>query len=178
MLTAKKSSFLKNKKGMAVLEIIPTLFVYMLLINFGLGFFGAIHAGILHNIAARNYSFEAMRHRPNLLYHRVYDPQNNFSKTGYRFGGIIFDRATEGDNKWIAPTRPIAFSAAFGGNDSTSGIDLSSRGPANEPNAATLHNGTVKNLNEDVRNTNVAVSQIWIKSLYGICINSQCGDSF
>lgn len=163
---------------MAILELIPTLFVYMLLINFSLGFFGAIHAGILHSIASRNYAFETMRHRANLIYHRLYEPAKSFSKVGYRFGGIIYDNAKDvGDNGWIAPTRPIAFTSGFGGNDPKTGMDLSNRGIASEPNAKTLHNATVNNLNEAVRNENISVSQIWIKSLYGICINAQCGDS-
>jgi hypothetical protein len=172
-----RSSPLKNKKGMAVLELIPILFIYMLLINFSLGFFGAIHAGILHNIAARNYAFETMRHRSNLVYHRTYSPTNNFAARGYRFGGIIYDNATLADSSFTAPKRPIAFTSAFGGNDKVNGIDLSDRGPAGEPNAKTLHNATVGGLNNLARNENISVSQIWIKSLYGICINSQCGDN-
>ena len=174
--TKRRPSRINNEKGMAVMELIPTLFVYMLLINFSLGFFGAIHAGILHSIAARNYAFETMRHRSHLVFHRAYDPTNNFSILGYRYGGIIFDNAALGDVAWIAPVRPIAFAAGFGGVDAENGVDLSERGPANEPNAVTLHNQSVRNLNESVRNENIGVSQIWIKSLYGICINSRCGD--
>ena len=176
MLKLKKKSLVMNEKGMAVLELIPTLFIYMLLINFGLGFFGAIHSGILHSIASRNYAFETMRHRANLIYHRSYAPDNNFSTRGYRYGGIIYDNASRGDEDFIAPARPIAFTSGFGGNDAN-GTDLSIRGPANEPNAQTLHNATVKGLNEATRNENISVSQIWIKSIYGICINAQCGDT-
>ena len=177
MLKKSRSSLLKNEKGMAVLELIPTLFIYMLLINFGLGFFGAIHAGILHNIAARNYAFETMRHRPNLIYHRTYSQTNNFLKLGYRYGGIIYDNASLGDVAWTAPARPVAFTSAFGGNDAKTGVDLSMRGPANEPNSKTLHNGTVRGLNEAGRNETISVAQIWIKSLYGICIDAKCGDN-
>lgn len=167
---------IKNNKGMAVLELIPTLFIYMLLINFGLGFFGAIHAGILHSIASRNYTFETFRHRSHVVYHRGYDKTENFSLKGYRFSGVIFDQAKVSDTAWMAPTRPLAFSSAFGGNDTRNGIDLSARGPAREPNAVNLHNTLVGNLNEAVRNDNVSVAQIWIKSIYGICLNAQCGD--
>ena len=172
----KLSRRIQNKKGMAVLELIPTLFVFMLLINFSLGFFGAIHAGILHNIASRNYAFETMRHRPNLVYHRAADPTNNFARRGYRFGGIIYDNAVLGDKAWKAPARPLAFATSFGGDDQANGVDLSMRGPANEPNAKTLHNQNIRDLNNNARNTTVSVAQIWIKSLYGICLNAQCGD--
>ncbi len=178
MLKQKRKSLVKNEKGMAVLELIPTLFIYMLLINFSLGFFGAVHSGILHSIAARNYTFETMRHRANLNYHRTYDAPKSFSLKGYRYGGIIFENKGASDSiDWIAPVRPIAFTAGFGGDDSKNGVDLSIRGPSNEPNARTLHNETVRGLNEAVRNENISVSQIWIKSVYGICINAQCGDT-
>lgn len=178
MLKQKQKSLIKNEKGMAVLELIPTLFIYMLLINFSLGFFGVVHSGILHNIASRNYAFETMRHRANLTYHRQYTPTNNFSKLGYRYGGIIFESANTDDaQEFIAPVRPIAFTAGFGGNDEKNGVDLSMRGPANEPNSTTLHNQSVRGLNEAVRNEGISVSQIWIKSIYGICINAQCGDT-
>jgi SLT domain-containing protein len=166
-----------NQKGMAVLELIPALFVYMLLINFGLGFFGAIHAGILHNIAARNYTFETLRHRSNVVYHREASVTNNFEKRGYRFGGIIFDRAQVSDNAWMAPVRPVAFTSGFGGVDASTGIDLSSRGPANEPNARNLHNQIVRGLNNNQQNESISVAQIWIKSQYGICITAACGDN-
>ncbi len=172
-----KKSFIQNKRGMAVMELIPTLFIFMLLINFSLGFFGAIHSGILNNIASRNYIFETIRHRVNLTYHREQD-QNNYYKTGYRYGGIVsensYDNPQSGD-KFVATARPIAFASSFGG--SSSDADLSVRGPANEPNAYALHNQDVRNLDESKRNGKVSVTQIWIKTLYGICNNAQCGDN-
>lgn len=57
MLKRQRSS-INNEKGMAVLEMIPILVVFVLFINFSLGFFGAIHSGILNSIASRNYAFE------------------------------------------------------------------------------------------------------------------------
>ena len=168
---------IRNQKGMAVMELIPTLIIYILLINFALGFFGIVHSGILHNIAARNYTFETFRHRPSLIYHRTYEPDNNFVKKGFRYSGIVSDNSVAADKEWIAPTRPMAFMSNFGGTDSQNGIDFANRGVASEPNARTNHNVNVRNLNESVRNANISVSSVWIKSIYGICINAGCGDT-
>ena len=175
----KRKSFFRNNQGMAVLELVPTLFVYMLLINFSLGFFGIVHTGILHSIAARNYTFETFAHRTNLVYHIRPTPgvpltQNNYEARGYRYSGIVSENDTTGD-RWIAPDRPIAFTSQFGGTDND-GVDLGGRGPSNVTGEAAAHNTGVRNLNEAARNETVAVKSIWIKSIYGICMNSICGD--
>lgn len=171
---------LQNKKGMAVMELVPVLFVYMLLINFALGFFGIVHSGILHSIAARNYTFETFSHRSNLVYH-IRTPlttpttDNHFLTKGYRFSGIIYDRANDSDLDWFAPARPIAFASSFGGTDDD-GVNLSGRSPNGVPGEMLVHNTQVRDLNEAVRNENVAVKSVWIKTIYGICITSKCGD--
>jgi hypothetical protein len=168
-----------NQKGTAVLELIPTLVVFMLLINFSLGFFGIIHTGILNNIAARNYFFETLRHRSNLTYHRLTPADDSgqvpFKKRGYRYSGIVSERSTLSE-AWIATSRPLAFTSGFGGSGGSQGVDLSSRGPANEANAVDVHNKQISQMNEAARNDRVSVSQVWLKQIYGICLNSKCGD--
>ncbi len=174
----KISSCLKNQKGMAVFELLPTLFVYMLLINFSLGFFGIVHSGILHSIAARNYTFETFFFKPNLNYHIRADPStlatNNYEIRGFRYSGIVSAGVTDG-TAWVAPSRPIAFTSQFGGTDND-GVDLANRSPSGVPGEASVHNVGVLNLDEARRNETVAVKSVWIKSIYGICMNSQCGD--
>lgn len=170
---------IKSEKGMAVFELLPTLFVYMLLINFSLGFFGIVHSGILHSIAARNYTFETFFFKSSLVYHIRPDPstpltQNNYEARGYRFSGIISEGISTGTT-WIAPSRPIAFTSQFGGTDNE-GVDLASRSLAGVPGEANTHNAGVRNLDESRRNETVAVKSVWIKSIYGICMNSLCGD--
>lgn len=175
----KPVGLLKSEKGMAVLELVPTLFIYMLLINFSLGFFGVVHSGILHSIAARNYTFETFFFKSNLVYHIRPDTsrpltQNNFEQRGYRFSGIVSEGVPNGTT-WVAPARPIAFTSQFGGTDND-GVDLASRSLAGVPGEASAHNTGVRMLDEARRNETVAVKSVWIKSLYGICMNSQCGD--
>jgi hypothetical protein len=172
----KSSLPLASQKGMAVVELIPTLIVFMLLINFSLGLFGSIHTGILNNIAARNYFFETLRHRPNVGYHRDFDSRaSRFHQRGYRFSGIVKENAPD-NNGWYATARPVAFTSGFGGTSSEMGTSLAERGPANEPDAANRHNRDVPQLDENVRNERVGVAQIWLKQIYGICLNSRCGD--
>lgn len=172
----KKSSLsLASQKGMAVVELIPTLIVFMLLINFSLGLFGSIHSGILNNIAARNLLFETLRHRPNVAYHRDFESRGTrFHQKGYRFSGIVKENAP--DLRWYATSRPVAFTSGFGGTSSELGTSLAERGPANEPDAANRHNRDVPQLDENVRNERVGVAQIWLKQIYGICLSSRCGD--
>lgn len=171
---------LKNQRGMAALELVPIMFVYMLLINFSLGLFGVVHSGILHNIAARNYTFETFAHRSNLLYHIRPQPgvplaQNNYQRRGLRFSGIVSEGNTAGD-RWIATARPVAFTSQFGGVDGD-GTNLAGRGADRVQGEAQIHNVDVINLNESIRNDTVAVKSVWIKTIYGICMTAACGDN-
>ncbi len=65
-----KPSRLKDEHGMAIMELIPIMVILVILINYSLGFFGAIHTGILNSMAARNYAFDTFKHRSNLVYLR------------------------------------------------------------------------------------------------------------
>ncbi len=86
MLKKRKSSLLKNEKGMAMLEMIPILVVIVLFVNFSLGFWSHSH-GNFHSIAARNYVFETFRNRSNLTYFRSNDASAlsyHYDKLGMR----------------------------------------------------------------------------------------------
>lgn len=166
MLKNRKSS-IRNEKGSAVIEVIPIIIVIVLFLNFSIGFFGAIHSGILNSIASRNYAFETFRHRANLTYFRsdknaaAEVAQLYYSKYNLRFHGIKSENATSGDN-WIATGRKIDF------------LDFAKRAVDAEGTAGD-HNTNVRALDENQRNERVGVNPIWIKSQYGICLNSACG---
>lgn len=160
-----------NNKGMAVLEMIPILIIIVLLLNFSIGFFGIIQTGLLNTMAARNYIFENLRNRSDVTYHR--DSTLKYNEVGSRFGGIISERASEGDN-WIATSRKLSWVNFFGGT-SMDGQDLS-REPAAMDQTNT-HVDRVPGLGQGgVRNESVEVYNVWIRSLYGICLDSICGD--
>lgn len=170
---------LKNEKGMAALEIVGIFSVIMILFNFSLGFFGVIQTGILKNMAARNYAMETYRFRSNLdfFWRENTDTRNlsKFRKFGNRFHGITSEFSTN-DDKWVATARPISFVNSFGGTDQD-GNDYS-RTPQTDSNLA-LHNQTVYQIRDDGKpllddKDKYKAFPVWIKTVYGICINSDC----
>lgn len=153
----------KNQKGMAVFEMIPIVFIFMLLINYGLGYFGAIHSGILGSISARNYAFETFRNRSNLTYFRDKKGANpiSFNKQGNRIHVVTSENKPDGDLVFIASARSIDFFAK------------------QEPMGASSdnHNKKIMGITPGQRlNGAEGVNPIWIRPSYGICLNLQCGD--
>lgn len=154
------SRHLSNQKGMAMIETIPLLVVFIVLLSFGVGFYGAIHTATLHSIAARTYAFETFRQRSNLNYFReddsgLSDPRHYKTK-GFRFHGVSHE--TDQRSLFISTARPIALG----------------RSVATMENTGTTHNTKVFDLQR--RNTSVGVNPIWIMVGYGICIDSRCGN--
>ncbi len=150
-----------NNKGMAVLEIIPIITVIVLLLNFSIGFFGSIHTGILQSISSRNYAFETFSNRSDLIYFRNTITSSSDLISYQESGMRIHGTKTEDDNsiRFTASTRNIAFfekknAAEIEGNDGNSHIETSN-----------LASG---------RNEKLSVNPIWIKTTYGICLNSEC----
>lgn len=157
MLSAKR---LSNEKGMAMIETIPLLVVFVVLLSFGVGLYGSIHTATLHSISARAYAFETFRQRSNLNYFRedasgLSSPMHYKTK-GFRFHGVSHE--TDQRTFFISTARPIAIGrsvAAMENNEST-------------------HNLKVFDLQR--RNTTVGVNPIWVMVGYGICIDSRCGN--
>nr|BFD58011.1 hypothetical protein CKG001_01180 [Bdellovibrio sp. CKG001]BFD61438.1 hypothetical protein BdHM001_01190 [Bdellovibrio sp. HM001]BFD65170.1 hypothetical protein HAGR004_01920 [Bdellovibrio sp. HAGR004] len=159
----KRKSSLKNEEGMAVLELIPIIIVIVLLVNFSLGFFGAIHTGILNSIASRNYAFETFRNRSNLNYLSAISSDPNtlkytYNKIGMRVHGTLSENAKGQD--WIASARLIDF------------FTFQKRAAEVTGNTKAEHE-KVRNL-PGGRNEGVAVNPIWVKTTYGICLNAGC----
>ena len=157
---------LGNQKGLAMIEVVPLLVLFVLLLNFALGFFGIIHSGILGSIAARNYAFETFRNRADLNYLRdVTDSEAVFYQgVGFRYHGIRSE--TNGNVDWVVTQRPIQFTQVS---------------EANDPKGSMTDHDDVKKIAEgkavsDQMNED-GVDPVWIRTLYGICLNSTCGDS-
>lgn len=162
---------------MATIEVIPVLVIFLVLINFTLGFFGLIHSGILNSIAARNYSFETFRNRADLNYIRDKGVPTDdmvkahFNKVGFRYHGVIAEGVGSATD-FVATERTIRFT------DLNTGVE----NPNNDPNA---HNRMVAQINDNDKvskvftgetadDSNSGVSPAWIKTMYGICLNSLC----
>ncbi len=152
---------LQNESGNAVLESIPLLIVFVVLLGFGFGLFGSIHTAILHSISARHYAFETFRNRTNLTYFREnlggLSSPNHFQNIGIRYHAIVSERSQD-VLQFIATERPIYFGQPE---------------PRQSDNVQT-HNEAIYTI--AARNDRVSVHPMWIMVGYGICINSKCGD--
>ena len=140
--------FLNNQKGVAVVEMLPLLAVFVILFGFTFGFWTSIHRGTLQSIAARHYAFEVINHRTHFVYHRDTGPEPPvgneayYRSNGYRFFAVV-------DKQPISSLRLKPEEAAL----SLFNAEL----------------GSIPNQRD------VKVSPIWLKVGYGICINLECG---
>ena len=101
----KSPLFLKNNKGLAVVEMLFLLPLFVVLFGLTFGFWTAIHRGSLQSIAARHYAFEVLNYRSDINYHRdvcLFGPNNcdklnvneeyygeGEGKGGYRFFAVV-----------------------------------------------------------------------------------------
>jgi hypothetical protein len=159
MMAALKT--LKSQKGIAVLETVPLLVVFIMLMSFGMGLFGVVHTAVLHSIAARTYSFETYRQRTNLNYFREdgsgLNPSTsfNFKKKGWRYQAVQHENDQR--NLFIATVRPIQLGTSAPAGDSTE----------------TTNNPSIYSM--QTRNTKTSVSPVWVMVGYGICMDANCG---
>lgn len=155
--------FKNSERGQASFEVVPLLTIFVLFVGYGMGAFGIVHTGILHNIAARTYAFETFRHRSNLVYfreNRIAPGPEHYQEFGIRLHAVK-DEVSEGQYVF-ATERPISF-----------GFDNEVVG-----RTAQVHRQNVDNIQPDVRApSNTSVNPVWIKVQYGICINAACGES-
>jgi hypothetical protein len=152
---------LKSQKGIALLESIPLMVVFVMLMSFGMGLFGVVHTAILHSIAARAYSFETFRQRTNLTYFREdgsglsASTSMTYRKKGWRYQAV--NHENDQRNLFISTTRPIALGNRAVAGDST-----------DQTNNVSIYS-------MQTRNTKIASNPVWIMVGYGICVNAACG---
>ncbi len=159
----KKHSLLNSEKGMATIETIPLLIIFVMFVAYAVGAFGIIHTGILHSIAARTYAFETFRHRANLVYFRDRvtgtGPKGEYYLGGTRVHGIQSETADDSVAYIVASERSI------------------SKGPMElgiENREEGFHSSisSIAGLGQRVGR---GVHPAWIRVQYGICLNTQCG---
>ena len=151
---------LQNEKGLASIEatVLSVLFVSLLYYTFG--FFGVVHTAILHNIHSRTYAFETFRHRANLMYFR----SNNGTVLHYydinsRLHGVNTD-SRRSASRQVATERPIIMGQEVG----------------EQSRQSSVHNRDIYNrVQTGDRNQAVSVHPVWVMTMYGICLNLQCG---
>jgi hypothetical protein len=155
-----------QEAGMATIEMIPLLLVFLMLISYTIGFFGVIHTGILQNIAARTYAFEMYRNRANLTHfrsNRIVEPITHFKDLGGRANGIISEAATDSTSVMFATERPIAKGFA---KPVQSGRDQG------EFHSTDVHSNRATDMRQ--RNETLQSNPVWLLVQYGICISAAC----
>lgn len=165
----KQMRVLKNEKGMATVETIPLLAIFVILLAYSFGSFGVIHTGILNSIAARTYAFETFRGRANLTYFRdnvqgtTKPDKLHFKAIGTRIHGIKQERPGNSESDFRATERPLRVGLG---------------GIAQDPsrNTASIHNTKIYTDVVEQVQTQVGVSPVWVMTQYGICLNAKCGD--
>lgn len=84
-----KFQALKSRKGLAYVEMLPLLVLFVVLFGLSFGLWTSIHRATLKSIAARHYSFEVLNNRTHYIYHRdtqsAVDYKNYYEKNGKRF---------------------------------------------------------------------------------------------
>lgn len=182
----RKKLFKKTEKGMALIESIPVLFMLVVVFNFSLGFFGAIHTGILNSIGSYNYAMETFRFRSNLMYFRPgTESPSHYLKAQNRVHGVIQDgssaSAKEEKSVWPATIRPITFN--FNKNDSKRGL-AGAGGDAgqicDDEGCRTFNKSgedNIWNANSEYipqEGKTIHTPRIWVKTVYGICLTADC----
>jgi hypothetical protein len=154
---------LNNEKGMAMIEAVPLLVMFIVLLSFSLGFFGVIHTAILNSIAARAYAFETFRDRTNLNFFR--EDGSALKSLGPLYLGVkgfryhAIQSENPGGRQLFIPT--------------VRGIAMGKEEPE-KPSGKDLHNQQIYNILQ--RNERVEVNPVWVMVGYGICLNSACGE--
>lgn len=160
----RRKSKLKDQSGMAVVETIPILVIFLMLIAYGLGFFGVVHTGILNSIASRAYAFETFRNRSNVVYFRDKGTSgySHFANIGSRMHTVNSELAASEnvDEGQYATLRPLALG----------------REVASSNTSQAQHNERIYSIEQRNRKGGLEASPAWIMVGYGICINARCGD--
>lgn len=158
-----KKQFKDSERGQATFEVVPLLMIFVMFLGYGMGAFGIVHTGILHNIAARVYAFETFRHRPSLVYfreNRISPGPEHYRDFGLRLHAVKHENS---EGQYVFATeRPISF-----------GFDNEIAGRTNQ-----THSQNVNEIQPGRRApANASVNPAWIRVQYGICINASCGDN-
>lgn len=179
----------QSEKGMAFLEAVPVLIMLTLIFNFSLGFFGAVHSGILNSIASYNYTLETFRFKSNLIYFRPGGGTTHYALALNRVHGTTQDGSEvlagkEDKNKWPATQRGITFN--YKKDDPKRNLSMVQDGAGKAAVADSvgdhewISKGSGTNVwkadskyNPDAGDA-VQTPRIWIKTVYGICLTAEC----
>lgn len=165
----KLKTFKKSEKGMAFVESIPALFTVVLIFNFSVGFFGAIHSGILNNIGSYNYAMETFRFRSDLMYFRPGGGTTiHYAKAMNRVHGIIQEGNETDEQKdiWPATVRSMRLDRLSGASSDDNAQTHLQAGGDQSVWAYKSESGFDGSM--------PTIGEIYVKTVYGICLNADC----
>ena len=182
-----KKTIIKNNKGMALVEMLPLLVVFVAFVSLTIGMWGSVYSAVVQSVSARHYAFEVLNNRAHFEYHRDYtlqdskgsglsygssqnpqtfDTQNFYGEIGSRLFLIVSPGA---NNKPYATERYITLFA----NTSSSSKDFIDSSDTKK--TAQWHNE--KTWDQGGQSFSIEkVNPVWLMTGYGICINANCGD--
>lgn len=150
----------KNERGIATLEAALLLSIFVVFMTYCVGTFGVIHSGILSSISSRAYAFETFRNRTNVIYFRDMKTSDfdHTAKYGLRAHGVVSEKSID-VNEWNAAHRKMAQGREV--------AQVAETPRNNNPNENDLF---------DSKREPGQVNSVMIKTIYGICLNYNCGD--
>lgn len=150
----------KNEHGMATIEVLPLIIIFVVMIAYMLGAFGIVHTGILSSIASRTYAFETFRHRTNLVYLRsnAGGDKLHYTRYGNRVHTVINEFAN-GSTLFHPSERRLAMGLRTADESRTS---------------ETVHSQAIYSIRPGQQNTTIGVNPAWIMTQYGICLTATC----
>lgn len=152
---------IRNRRGMATVESIPLLIVFVMLSGYAMGLWGSVHSAILNSISARTYAFETFRNRTNLIIFREDSKVTSktevltYAKKGMRYHSV----GTEAGSRleFVVARQPLS---------------VGYPAPLIEDRQQD-HLTKIYEMQE--RNQSVGVGHIWMMVGYGMCLDAACG---
>ena len=178
------------RRGIAMVEILPLLVVFITFFGLAMGFWGAVHSGTLQSIAARHYAFEVINNRTHIEYHRDWNvesdpgtgnmfgtspkPGKYHGQMGMRLFAIVTKQANDPDA--IVENRGLNFFSDIDRKfDELPGGILSS--PQTEDSAKRYSSRAEFLEEEELFIETPQINPIWLMNGYGICLNCCCGET-
>ena len=164
---AVKNRPLNNDKGIAILETVPMLVIFTMMLSYGVGMWGVVHTAVHNSMGARAYAFSTFNQRTDLtvLRDNLSQPaQNQFMTTGFRLHSIYSDEDDFNSNaNHVATRRSITIT--------DTPVSLQTQSP--QPPPASFHNENVHEIGTESRDRS---NPVWVQTSYGICLRAVCGD--
>jgi hypothetical protein len=155
---------LQNEKGLATIETLPLLVIFLIMMGYSFGLYGVLQSAIINSISARAYAFETFRNRTNLIYFRTNSAAGalnyQYNAVGSRLHTVISEAKDPGV-LFPVTERPLAMGLASIPDEASTAGD------------ASFHNNTLPGMYAQARYLK-GVAPVWLKIGYGMCLNPTC----